>query len=249
MAGERLMIVEDERIVAEDLRDMLKRLNYEVVGMASTGEEAIQKAEELQPDLVLMDIRLAGEMDGTQAAELIWAQQGIPVTYLTAYADESTLERAKATLPFGYILKPFEERDLRTTIEIALYKHQMESTFNKMEGFHAAALESLSDGVIATNAQGSITFMNPAAEQLTGWTLRQAYGQKFNETIRVSSASGSQAALRETTERPAGLLKTKDGQEVRIEYGVNPMKNDQGQVTGHIVILHPASPQQARSVV
>src|SRR5256885_1564215 len=115
-----------------------------------------------------MDIRLNGQLDGIQAAETIWTHSGIPVTYLTAYADESTLERAKATLPFGYILKPFEERDLRTTIEIALFKRQMEGTLKTMEGWHASALESLSDPVIATNAQGNITFMNPAAESLTG---------------------------------------------------------------------------------
>src|SRR5262245_58309074 len=108
MSQERLFIVEDERIVAEDLHDMLTRLGYHVLGIASTGEEAIEKSEALRPDLVLMDIRLAGELDGVQAAEIIWTHQGIPVTYLTAFADENTLERAKATMPFGYILKPFE---------------------------------------------------------------------------------------------------------------------------------------------
>jgi PAS domain S-box-containing protein len=248
MSGKRILIVEDERIVAEDLHDMLKRLNYDVVGICSSGDEGVEKAGALRPDIVLMDIRLNGEMDGVEAAELIFAQHGIPVTYLTAYADENTLERAKATLPFGYILKPFEERDLRTTIEIALYKHSMESTLKKMDGWHASALENLTDPVIATNAQGGITFMNPAAETLTGWTLRQVLGRKFSETFQVSADTGPRAASgprfateKRSAHRAAGLLKTKDGQQVRVEYGVNPLKDENGQNSGNVILLHPST--------
>ncbi len=258
MAGERVLIVEDERIVAEDLHDMLQRLNYQVVGIASSGEEAIRKAEETHPAIVLMDIRLNGELDGIQAAEMIWTRLGIPVTYLTAYADENTLERAKATLPFGYILKPFEERDLRTTIEIALYKHHMESTLKNMEGWHANALESLTDPVIATNAQGGITFMNPAAETLTGWSMREVIGKKFGEIFPVSVDTGPKpllgsragAADQRSSRRASGLLKTKDSHTLHIEYGINPLQDDRGQFAGNIILLHPAvQKKEVRSAV
>jgi len=218
--------VEDERIVAEDLRDMLKSLKYEVVGIVSSGEDAIQMAEETRPDLVLMDIQLNGQLDGVQAAEAIWAHQGIPVTYLTAFADENTLERAKATLPFGYILKPFEERDLKTTIEIALYKQRMDSTLSAMNNWHASAIDSISDGIIATNPKGGITFMNPAAEAITGWTLREAFGKKFNDTFKVSTS---------------GILKTRDGRDVHVDHRVSTLRNEAGDSTGNIVLLREAN--------
>ena len=231
MSNERILIVEDERIVAEDLRDMLQRLEYQVLDIASSGEEAVRKAEDLHPDLVLMDIRLSGSMDGIEAAEMIWTHQEIPVTYLTAYADEPTLERAKATLPFGYILKPFEERDLRSTIEIALYKHRMDATLKKMDGWYASALDSLSDAVIATNAQGGIIFMNPAAETLTGWTLRQVYGKPFSGTFGFSNTLSSESPT---------MLKTREGHEVPVECRLNSLKDDHNQFTGTVVTLHPS---------
>jgi CheY-like chemotaxis protein len=108
----RILIVEDERIVSMDMQRRLKNLGYDVVGAAVSGEEAIHKAETYRPDLVLMDIMLEGQMDGIEAAEIVRGRLDIPVIYLTAYADTPTLERAKVTEPFGYILKPFEEREL-----------------------------------------------------------------------------------------------------------------------------------------
>ena len=127
MARARILVVEDERIVAEDVGESLDRLGYCVLAIVSSGEEAVKKAEELGPDLVLMDIVLRGDVDGIEAAEQIRAHFKIPVVYLTAYANDETLERAKVTQPFGYIVKPFEERELYTSIEVALYKHKMEA--------------------------------------------------------------------------------------------------------------------------
>ncbi len=121
----QILVVEDEQIVANDIKMILQRLGYVVSGMASSGEDAIKKAEEINPDLVLMDIVLEGKMDGVEAASLIRYRFDIPVVYLTAYSDKKTLERAKVTEPFGYILKPFKDRDLYTTIEMALYTHKM----------------------------------------------------------------------------------------------------------------------------
>lgn len=126
MAGEQILIVDDERVVSLDLQGILAQLDYQVAGIATSGKEAIEKTGDLRPDLVLMDIRLSGEMDGIEAAIQIARQYEIPVVFLTAYSDDETLTRAMKAGPFGYLLKPFEERELHTAIEIALYKHKME---------------------------------------------------------------------------------------------------------------------------
>ncbi|TVM17134.1 hybrid sensor histidine kinase/response regulator [Oceanidesulfovibrio indonesiensis] len=123
----RIMVVDDERIVALDIRKTLERLGYSVPAVCSSGEEAVHTAGEVRPDLVLMDIRLNGEMDGVQAADEIYKRYSIPIIFLTAYSDEETLQRAKRTEPFGYLIKPFAERELNSTIEIALYKYHSEA--------------------------------------------------------------------------------------------------------------------------
>ena len=123
----RILVVEDEAIVARDIQLQLAELGYEAVGHAARGDEAIELAGALRPDLVLMDIQLAGHMDGIEAAQVIRTQFGLPVVFLTAFAADDTLERAKLTEPYGYILKPFSERELRTVLTMALYKHQVEA--------------------------------------------------------------------------------------------------------------------------
>lgn len=133
MADTSIMLVEDEIIVAADVKNRLENMGYAVLGIFDTGEEAIQKAGELKPDLVLMDIVLKGEMDGIDAAQKIRELFDIPLIYLTAYSDEKTLERAKVTEPFGYVLKPFEDREIQSAIEMALYKHQMEKKLKESE--------------------------------------------------------------------------------------------------------------------
>ena len=133
MADTSIMLVEDEIIVAADVKNRLENMGYSVLGIFDTGEEAIQKAGELKPSLVLMDIVLKGEMDGIDAAQNIRELYDIPIIYLTAYSDEKTLERAKVTEPFGYVLKPFEDREIQSAIEMAIYKHQMEKKLKKSE--------------------------------------------------------------------------------------------------------------------
>jgi CheY-like chemotaxis protein len=132
MAKSKIMIVEDEWITADDIGMSLQSLGYTVSSVVSSGEEAIQKAEKDKPDLVLMDIMLKGKMDGIEAASQIRSCYNIPIIYLTAYADEKILERAKITEPFGYIVKPFVNEDLKIAIEIALYKHRVEKERKKL---------------------------------------------------------------------------------------------------------------------
>lgn len=131
MSKINVLVVEDESIVSKDIQHSLKKLGYNVVGASATGELAIELAGSEHPDIVLMDIMLKGEMSGIQAAEKIKEQHSIPIIFLTAYADESTLSKAKVTEPYGYILKPFKEIDLHTTIEMAIYKHSKEQEIVK----------------------------------------------------------------------------------------------------------------------
>ncbi|MEX0745238.1 MAG: response regulator [Phycisphaeraceae bacterium] len=129
----RILIVEDEQLVAQDLRVTLERQRYEITATVPSAEDAFQCVQADRPDLVLMDIQLQGEMDGIQAAEILRANHDLPVIYLTAHGDKHTLERAKVTEPFGYILKPFDEQSLYSNIELALYRHQMEMRIRKSE--------------------------------------------------------------------------------------------------------------------
>ena len=131
MSKINILIVEDENIIAKDIQHSLKKLEYTVVGICSTGEEAIRATEILKPDLVLMDIMLQGDMSGIEAAGHIREKYRIPIIYLTAYADESTLSKAKVSEPYGYIIKPFKEIDLRTSIEMSIYKHEKETDVKK----------------------------------------------------------------------------------------------------------------------
>ncbi|HRN40448.1 MAG TPA: response regulator [Vicingus sp.] len=142
MSKNNILVVEDESIVSKDIQQSLKKLGYNIVGAASTGEKAIEIANETKPDLVLMDIMLKGEMSGIETAEKIKETLSIPVIYLTAYADENTLAKAKVTEPYGYIIKPFKEIDLHTSIEMALYKHGKEQEIVKERDFLYSLVEN-----------------------------------------------------------------------------------------------------------
>ncbi|BAQ66640.1 hypothetical protein GM3709_3405 [Geminocystis sp. NIES-3709] len=181
----KILVVEDESIVAQDLQMILEDLGYNVPMFVDSGEKAIEKALEIKPNLILMDIRLIGEMDGITAAQKIIETLDIPIIYLTAHGDEKTLERAKTTQPFGYIIKPFTEQELRIAAEIALHKHQIDRKLKENAQWLATILNSISDGVIVTNNNGNVTFLNPSAEKMTGWVLSDAVNQSINSVFNV----------------------------------------------------------------
>ena len=185
MVQAKILVVEDEVIVARTIANQLTQLGYTVVGTVSSGTAAIDKANSSQPDLVLMDVVLKGEMDGITAASQICSQHDIPIVFLTAYADETTLQRAKNTLPLGYVVKPFSPGELRVAVELALFKHQVEWELRNNRAYLATLLCSMHDAVIATDEQGTITFMNPAAEALTGWREADAVGKDAAEVLRL----------------------------------------------------------------
>jgi diguanylate cyclase (GGDEF)-like protein/PAS domain S-box-containing protein len=167
MTQARILVVEDESIVALDIQDRLESMGYEVPATVASGERAVEQADLLRPDLVLMDIQLQGRMDGVEAADQIRQRFGIPVIYLTANADHPTVQRAKVTEPFGYVIKPFEERDLHTSIEVALYKHQAEKTLKESEERYRLLVE-LSPEAIVVQSEERIVYANPAAANLFG---------------------------------------------------------------------------------
>ena len=177
MSDTAILIVEDEVIVATDLARKLGCLGYTVCGCTISGEDALALAREQHPNLVLMDISLAGKMDGVEAAEHIRRECDVPVIYLTAHADRTTLDRAKRTEAFRYILKPFDEREMETHIEIALYKHRAERKLRENEQAlrHAnmqveQILESITDAFVSIDHEWRYVYVNEQAAQLLGKT-------------------------------------------------------------------------------
>lgn len=157
----KVLVVEDEVIVAQDIAGRLKKLGYIVTATVASGEEAIEKAIENRPDIVLMDIVLKGEMDGVAAAQQIRTKINVPTVFLTAYADEKTLERAKITNPFGYIIKPFQQQDLRVAIEIALQRHEIETKMQQALKASETAREAFEE-----KAQRQNQYISMAAHEL-----------------------------------------------------------------------------------
>lgn len=244
----RLLIVEDEGIVALNIQNRLEGLGYSVVATVSSGEEAIQVARETRPDLILMDIKLDGKVDGIEAAAEIHRLFHLPVVYLTAYTNDETLNRAKLTEPYGYILKPFEARDLCTTIEVALYKYQMEQQLREREQWLATTLKSIGDAVITTDTEGLVTFMNPVAEALTRWSLEEVIGndlthvfQTINEKTRAVVENPVLLALQQGITVGLDnhtLLVTKDGAEIPIDDSAAPIKDEVGKILGAVLVFH-----------
>lgn len=235
MSVGKLLIVEDERIVAKDIQSTLQNLGYEILAMVSSGEEAVSRAAEMRPDLVLMDIMLKGQMDGIQAAQVIQDRFSIPVIYLTAYADSSTLQRAKITTPFGYILKPFEERELHTTIEMALYRHQMDRKFRESEDRFRTLTETATDGIIVLDEESSMLYVNPAVEKIFGYASAEMLGASLTtlmpDNIRQTHLE-RMARYIETGEQPlnwesiefSGLHKS--GREIPLELSFSEFTKD-----------------------
>ena len=183
----RILIVEDESLVALDLAHSLYDLGFDVLDTVATGSDALRAAAEHRPDLALVDIRIQGDQDGIDTAAVLRRRFHLPVVYLTAHADDKTLERAVRTEPYGYLLKPFNPKELKSVMEVALYKHDAEMRLRESEESLYTTLNSIADAVIAADTRGRITRMNPVASRLTGWPLADARGLQLEEVFRIHS--------------------------------------------------------------
>ncbi|MDB9372817.1 hybrid sensor histidine kinase/response regulator [Nodularia sphaerocarpa] len=236
----KILVVEDEFILAVNLQETLESLKYTVVGLADSAAEAISQAKELRPNLILMDIRLRGEQDGIQAAELIWNTLQIPVIYVTGHSDKYTVERVTLTSPFGYILKPIKEQELYVAIQTALNRYEREQ-------FLTSVLRGMGDGVIVVDPQLHIKYMNQVSEALTGWRWDEVKGQLLTEVVKL---------IDEQTQLPAEnsiifaleqettiyldslvLLIAKDGTTIPIAHTATPLRDNHGVITGAVLVF------------
>ena len=182
MKKKLILIVEDEMLIANSLKEIIKEYGYEVTDVIPTGEGAVAKVSEIPPDLILMDIMLEGEMDGIEATRKIQENFDIPVIYLTAYATNEVLERAKVIQPSGFILKPVEDRELYANIELAFYKHKMKMRLKDSEEKFHKLIEKENDGVVIIQ-NNLIKYANPSFAVLVGRTVDEVIGTQFYDYI------------------------------------------------------------------
>jgi two-component system, cell cycle sensor histidine kinase and response regulator CckA len=241
-----VMIVEDERLIAHDIADSVTRMGYDVTATAASSEECIENARLRRPDLVIMDIHIEGALDGIQTAQQLRDHFDIPVVFLSAYADDNTVSRAKLVSPLGYLLKPFRRSELAAAIEVALFKHETEKRTRQRERWFATTLRAIGDAVVTVDVDGSITFMNRAAEGLLGRTLDDAEGKPIdtvfrlvNEKTRAPVLDPARLALERgspVTLPPHTALVCGD-REVSVEDSAAPIIDERGQQIGAVVVL------------
>ncbi|MGB3669681.1 MAG: response regulator [Phormidesmis sp.] len=257
-SAKRVMVVEDESVISLDIKTSLTRLGYSIAGVAASGDIALRKIRETRPDVILMDIHLKGEMTGIDVSEQVRSELQIPIVFLTANADSSTFKEANQTDPYGYLLKPFEEKELGIAIEIALHKHEKEQIIRSSEHWYATAFQSLSEAVIATDRHGDVVFMNALAESMTQWPLAEALDRPVSDVLAFqkkdeSAESGGKveptgsvvnAALSAVLEGVGVMslpsqaqLLTRSFHMVPVEGHVVAMRDATGYVTGALFTL------------
>ncbi len=252
----RILIVEDESVVAWDLEESLARLGYTVLATVTSGAEAISIPTTIKPNLILMDIRLEGDIDGIAAAKQIRERFDIPVIYITAHADEQTWQRALNTNPYGYIIKPFQERELQTTIEIALRRHELEMRQEQTKQLLLTTINSIKEATIATDANGYITFLNPVAESLIGWQTHEVSGKLASQVIPLRDAKNCRTienplaqSIQKGTKITAHnfcLLRAKNGKDISINLTATPVRNKEGKIIGSVMVCQKVTDYQSR---
>jgi signal transduction histidine kinase len=251
MGKARILIVEDSLIVAYHLRKTLETEGYSVLGIESTGEEALLSIQRQSPDLVMMDIMLAGKMDGVEAAMQVRSRHHIPVVFLTALSDKDTIQRAKITEPFGYITKPFEDREIFTVIEMALYKHAIELKLRQSEEKYMSTVRAISDAVVTVDQDFRISYSNPSALSMVGTSLDRVQGKYIFDTIVLKDTNTGDLPVNPfqvvynnvpNNSLPPNLcLMANDGREIPIEGSISPVIDSKGIITGLLIIFKDIS--------
>jgi|SRR5688572_14037189 len=270
MSKIKILVVEDESIVAKDIQNTLTRLGYDVPATASNAVSAFQKLEELRPDLVFLDIKLKGDIDGIQIAEKIKSHYDIPVIFLTSFVDKGTLDRAKVTEPYGYIVKPFNESDLQTTVEMALYKFEKDKETKYSKERYENALLNLDEAIIILDTKYAVTFLNPKAENLAGYGNDTASGKDLFSILNLRDEQGQDVsketmALKLATDKVCELHNVNvtflRSQEVhKSELTCSPVRDEKDNLIGYALVIRKAgsaatssstslSPEQMESMV
>ncbi len=246
MSKARVMVVEDEGVVALQIQESLEGMGYTVAHVAFTGEEAVAKVLETEPDLVLMDIRLTGRMSGIEAARKIRARIDVPVVYLTAFSDEETLALAQVTDPDGYVLKPFEDKSLHAIIEVSLAKHQRAREARESGMWMSALAESMTEAVLICDAKGYVKFINPAAEALIGRQLPEVQEMRMRDVVSLLDTETRQPLPFPVTEpllegrstmRGNCSLQAGEDREYPVEFTASPLRSPEGTLFGILYVL------------
>jgi len=246
-AADTVLIVEDESIVALDIKMHLESYGYVVYDPVATGEAALASVEQLEPSLVIMDIKLQGGLDGLQTAEGIRASHNIPIVMLTAHADEATVERALGAHPYAYIIKPFEERELRTTVMVSLARHRMERAIADREKLLETTLNSIGEGVVVTDNDGTVSFANPVALSVVGSRQEDVVGSAFTAAFRFRRRGGEENTQTENVEGRDELLTVND-EAIPVERTVTPLLDDEGTRVGTVWVFRDVSQRVASEV-
>ena len=251
MTGSKIMIVEDEALVSMVLKETLTMFGYNVTSIAYNGYDAIQKAGENRPDLILMDVNLEGDIDGIETAERILDLYDIPVIYLSAYSDTGTLLRAMKTQPYGYLLKPFEQNDLYKNIERALYKYKIKKKLNLKKDIIDSTLSHIPDAFIAVNTEGKINMINSLAEEMTGWKNSEIKGEDFCETFSINTKGTTElmSLLRKKGNNQVSMtywpsripIVTKQDETIHISINIILINDKKGNINQILFILRPKS--------
>jgi two-component system, cell cycle sensor histidine kinase and response regulator CckA len=238
----RILVIETENPDGSSVAAEVAKLGYEVVATCRSGEEGLNRFEELRPDLVLTDIPLAGELDGVETAHRLHQFGHVAVVYVTACADLTTVARARETQPHGYLLKPFTQDELRLSIEVAATRYLEEMERRRREQSYFEAFQSLADGVIAADLAGVIVFVNAAAEKITGWSASESVGRSLNEVFRIYGKDGEPkeveiADVGNNSQDRLVWLTDRSGQRVAIQDRTAAIRDQQNSLTGLIILF------------
>ena len=242
--GHRILVAEDDAPIMLGLRDALRGLGYSVAGMVSTAAEAIRQAESEKPDIILMDISLAGPMSGIEAADRIRQRLEIPVVFVTAHSDEATLRQAQAAEPYGFVLKPFDKNDLRIAIELAVYKHRIDLRLRESERRFATILRAIGDAVISTDTRGIIDFVNRAAEALTGRSFPEAVGKPLPGFLLLLDPELRQPLAVDRTWNGEAVLIDAARREIPVVGSIAEMSSEGTAMSGQVVVLRDVTEER-----
>jgi len=249
-----ILVVEDEGVVALDIQKALVDMGYDAYAVAASAEEALARSEERPPDLVLMDVRIRGDRDGVTTAGLLRERYDVPVIFLTAYADDVTVERAGRVDPYAYLIKPVQPAELKVAVQTSIRRHDEEIGLRQRARWFSTALRSIADGVVTVDPEGRVTFMNEAAERLLGCGAGKSVGRSLLEMLQFLDTAGiamAESSLAETLRRrpttvgEARLPGVADGPSRPVTFTMAPVIED-GLVRGVVVVIRDATDQQRR---